>query len=530
LRRASIAAAIVAAGAVAAWATRAYVARRALDEARATCAEQLGQEARLGACRVSCLAGTSAHCTTWGELAAGAANPDLGSVRNAYDVACRGGDPNGCYRLASLLEPGAMGTPDAEQVSSLHERACNSGVAAACGSLARWLESTTATPDTRILAGLDHRACEGGVARSCRVLGARHASGEGAGKDREVANKLFERACELGDGAACFELAEALRREREQDSRLSFLYELGCDRSEPKACLALAKTYRPAHKSYRTPEDRRMPDDVVATRAARTACDAGLGEGCYLLYSRPSGARDASLVERACVGGFAEACRVAAKKRVGGPASDDDKRKATGFLEQGCGLGDLENCLELARFLREGVAGAKNPIRAFSLLRRVCEERGHRTDCLSAARMADAGEGTPPDARLADALYARVGCTRAHCPPTKRPQVRMGSTTVSYRLNPEVVERIAQYGLTKPLWDCYRLALKSAPGLRGLVVFKIVIDRDGAGGSVTDGGSDIADTSVVPCAIRSARQLYFPMADDGIVTVTHPLRLEPGDD
>lgn len=110
---------------------------------------------------------------------------------------------------------------------------------------------------------------------------------------------------------------------------------------------------------------------------------------------------------------------------------------------------------------------------------------------------------------------------------TKAPQVRMGATQVSGRLPPEVIQRIVRqnYGRFRL---CYEQGLKSNPNLQGRVAVRFVIGRDGAVANVGNGGSDLADSGVVSCVIRSFSGLSFPQPEGGIVTVTYPIMLSPG--
>ena len=75
---------------------------------------------------------------------------------------------------------------------------------------------------------------------------------------------------------------------------------------------------------------------------------------------------------------------------------------------------------------------------------------------------------------------------------------------------------------------CYENGLKNNPTLAGRVAVRFVIGRDGAVASVGNGGSDLPDSSVVNCIVRSFSGLSFPAPDGGIVTVTYPISLAPG--
>src|SRR5215471_6715537 len=120
--------------------------------------------------------------------------------------------------------------------------------------------------------------------------------------------------------------------------------------------------------------------------------------------------------------------------------------------------------------------------------------------------------------------HGRLGGSHA----TKAPKVRMGQTTVSGRLPPEVIQRIVRqnYGRFRM---CYEQGLAKNPNLEGRVQVRFVIGRDGSVSNVSNGGSDIPDSSVVQCVIRNYYGLSFPQPEGGIVTVVYPIMFSPGD-
>jgi hypothetical protein len=110
---------------------------------------------------------------------------------------------------------------------------------------------------------------------------------------------------------------------------------------------------------------------------------------------------------------------------------------------------------------------------------------------------------------------------------TKPPQVRMGATSVSGRLPPEVIQRIVRQNFGR-FRLCYENGLRNNPNLQGRVGVRFVIGRDGAVSNVGNGGSDMADGGVVSCVVRAFYGLSFPQPDGGIVTVVYPIMFSPG--
>jgi hypothetical protein len=119
--------------------------------------------------------------------------------------------------------------------------------------------------------------------------------------------------------------------------------------------------------------------------------------------------------------------------------------------------------------------------------------------------------------------HGRLGGSHA----TRAPKVRMGATTVSGRLPPEVIQRIVRqnYGRFRM---CYEQGLSRNPNLEGRVQVRFVIGRDGSVSNVGNGGSDIPDSGVVGCVISAYYGLSFPQPEGGIVTVVYPIMFSPG--
>src|SRR6185295_10981537 len=110
---------------------------------------------------------------------------------------------------------------------------------------------------------------------------------------------------------------------------------------------------------------------------------------------------------------------------------------------------------------------------------------------------------------------------------TKPPQVRMGATTVSGRLPPEVIQRIVRQNFGR-FRLCFENGLRNNPNLQGRVSVRFVIGRDGAVSQVANGGSNMPDGGVVSCVVRAFYGLSFPQPEGGIVTVTYPIMFSPG--
>ena len=120
--------------------------------------------------------------------------------------------------------------------------------------------------------------------------------------------------------------------------------------------------------------------------------------------------------------------------------------------------------------------------------------------------------------------HGRLGGTHK----TRAPKLRQGTTQVSGRLPPEVIQRIVRQNFGR-FRLCYENGLRSNPNLQGRVAVRFVIGRDGSVSNVSNGGSDLPDASVIQCVIRAYYGLSFPQPEGGIVTVVYPIMFSPGD-
>lgn len=109
---------------------------------------------------------------------------------------------------------------------------------------------------------------------------------------------------------------------------------------------------------------------------------------------------------------------------------------------------------------------------------------------------------------------------------TRVPRVRMGATSVSGRLPPEVIQRIVRQQFGR-LRLCYENGLRVSPSLAGRVSVRFVIDREGNVAGASNGGSDMPDPLVVACVVRAFSGLRFPAPEGGVVSVTYPVMFSP---
>ncbi len=111
---------------------------------------------------------------------------------------------------------------------------------------------------------------------------------------------------------------------------------------------------------------------------------------------------------------------------------------------------------------------------------------------------------------------------------TRPPQVRMGATSVSGRLPPEVVQRIVRQNFGR-FRGCYEAELGRSSTASGRVSVRFVIARDGSVRSAQDAGSTITSRTFINCVTQAFMGLTFPQPENGVVTVTYPIVFGPPD-
>lgn len=129
------------------------------------------------------------------------------------------------------------------------------------------------------------------------------------------------------------------------------------------------------------------------------------------------------------------------------------------------------------------------------------------------------------------AIHGTGGLSRGRLPDSAHrpgsPTLRMSTPTVTGRIPPEVIQRIVRQNFGR-FRMCYEQGLRHNPNLTGRVGVRFVIGRDGAVSNVSNGGSDLPDSSVVSCVLSSFYGISFPPPEGGIVAVTYPLMFSQG--
>jgi hypothetical protein len=110
--------------------------------------------------------------------------------------------------------------------------------------------------------------------------------------------------------------------------------------------------------------------------------------------------------------------------------------------------------------------------------------------------------------------------------PAPRPaaRVHIAPTTVFNYRHDQVLRVVRQRQAA--FRDCYQPGLLN-PDLAGRVSVRFVIDPEGNVSNIGNGGSDMADGTVVSCVVHAFYGLSFPPPEHGIATVTVPIDFAP---
>jgi uncharacterized protein len=304
----------------------------------------------------ACLASSAEECTRRALAAWSDAQDDraVACIAERLDAACSLGDAHACYFVARLRLDGHGVERDIERGIAMLERACDDGVAVACTTGARWLSEPPQAGRFPDAAGLSarletERACLAGQRTQCFQVGLGFYFGrEGFPRDLGRAAQAYRRGCDLGDAAACNNLADALAYGDgvERDVvRSASLYGRACRLGQALGCANSGQMFENGLGVFR--------DRARARELYQTACMSGDVYGCLhaeMLAAQDAGApREAQRAlahwRRACARGSAKACAfVGIMYEDGTDSMARDADKSLEAMKRACGLGDERGC------------------------------------------------------------------------------------------------------------------------------------------------------------------------------------------
>ena len=127
-----------------------------------------------------------------------------------------------------------------------------------------------------------------------------------------------------------------------------------------------------------------------------------------------------------------------------------------------------------------------------------------------------------------------LGHGHGHLAPTYIPKSGPGlrwakEIDVNGRIPAEVIQRIVRQNGGR-FRNCYENGLRQNPNLAGRVAVRFIIGRDGEVSMSSDSEqSDMPDTAVRACVVKSFYGITFPSPQGGTVKVTYPLMFTPSE-
>ena len=211
--------------------------------------------------------------------------------------------------------------------------------------------------DYKTAAKLWSEACEAGNPTGCYELAIVYRDGEGVAVDHAKEDQLLGRACDGGEGRACFNLGleadpwskDAAAANPNRQLAATTYYERGCTAGQQESC---------ANLGGRLVAGRGAPKDVArGVKLLETACytdDERMGAACYTLSNFYDGHN--------------------------GAAAGENPALANRYLDRGCSFANVDACTNLGYHYRKGYGLKLDMIRSNTLYAMICDD-GSETEC-----------------------------------------------------------------------------------------------------------------------------------------------------
>lgn len=350
-------------------------------------------------------------CTRAGILfAQDESKSDPAKARDLFRRACELKDRDGCFNLARMLETGLGGPEDVEAAGALYNQSCDLGHAPSCNNLAVLLTRSGHQDQAQVL---QQRACERGDGRACFNLGFQLE--QSTVSNPAAASAYYRQACALNYVEGCYYLGFLYRYGRGVDKdteRGTKLYEQACEASYARACSSLGSILQRG--------DGVEVDAALAREYFQRACDLGFARGCTNLgLSAPSvdpspeGARASrpaltslEWLQKGCDSEDAKGCSRLGIRYLKGDGVEKDFGRARQLFEKSCELSYQPGCSNLGVLFEDGLGVDKDLDRARSLYREACDA-DEPQGCHNLAGMYEDGRGVDEDFAEATDLYMK---------------------------------------------------------------------------------------------------------------------------
>lgn len=328
-----------------------------------------------------------------------------------FQRACERGYNPACRRSTWLSD----GRADLELAHEVFRPACEAGDAVACLVVGWALDARALDRKIdderdriwRIAARFLKQHCDKGYAAACADYAGYLLLNKGLDLNNpRPANDAWNKACDLGEDAACTRLAQlhyegapGFRKNRSWAIKYA---SLACSRGYPAGCYLEGKL-----------QDARWTQSEFDQHYS-AQCAEGHRDSCWYLarayydgrFTEPAPGRTQGLFERACEIKHPRACYEAGRWELD---IDGDDQKAATLFHQGCTLGDAAGCSSLVDMILSGkYAGDVQTF--FSAFETACDELQSIDACLPFAQHLLDDESTARDPGRAREILSRV-CT-----------------------------------------------------------------------------------------------------------------------
>ncbi len=242
--------------------------------------------------RKSCELGDAQGCYNAGLMAESGRGVKEDAARAAadYEAACELGSSTGCTNLGFLYERGGGGRADRARALSLYQQgcdgsSCSSSNLGGCVNVGRaYRDGIGTAKDEAKAAEIFRAACERPLsqdepnaatnsARACSLLGGLYIAGEGIPKDMEHGRDFSILGCDRGDSFGCFNAAVCFSSGAEADpAKAANYFDRACKLGDGESCHELALAYEKGSGVAR--------NSGMAKALEKQACDLGFAASC----------------------------------------------------------------------------------------------------------------------------------------------------------------------------------------------------------------------------------------------------------
>jgi TPR repeat protein len=221
--------------------------------------------------------------------------------------------------------------------------------------------------------------CNNKNTESCVHLADMYYKGISVEKDIEKAKKILLKACDIGNGQACNNLAWIVESENDLVNAHKF-YAQACNKEYKMACSNLGFLYENSIGVKR--------DIKKAKKLYKEACDAGHQIACANLTKLTKKEKrikkakaEVEKEEKECMNKESKSCAYLGVRYFNGNGLFVDMKKAKAFYEKACDGGNMMSCSNLGLMYATGKGVRVNKEKALNLLTKACKNWNSTIGC-----------------------------------------------------------------------------------------------------------------------------------------------------